>query len=199
MVYSNYPYVDQFNGLFATYDTQEMHGQMLQPLNMKAEGPIYVNAKHYHRIVRLRKARTKMKNKLVKSRKSYHHESRHLHAMRRPRGCGNLFLNLKKDVNVQNAEPDSSKHATYPFASLRFENFQYDSGNLNSASCLMCSYNKNLVHNTRRCKEKIYPRVDPVAIMLVIDKENDRILLIRRSRFVPCLWSCLAGFIEERV
>ncbi|KAK8913946.1 hypothetical protein KSP39_PZI024493 [Platanthera zijinensis] len=46
------------------------------------------------------------------------------------------------------------------------------------------------------CKRKIYPRVDPVVIMLVIDKENDRILLSRQSRFVPRLWSCLAGFIE---
>ncbi|KAI0487838.1 hypothetical protein KFK09_027661 [Dendrobium nobile] len=46
------------------------------------------------------------------------------------------------------------------------------------------------------CKKKIYPRVDPVVIMLVIDKENDRALLSRQSRFVPRMWSCLAGFIE---
>lgn len=32
--------------------------------------------------------------------------------------------------------------------------------------------------------------------MLVIDKENDRALLSRQSRFVPRMWSCLAGFIE---
>ncbi|GMN63936.1 hypothetical protein TIFTF001_033011 [Ficus carica] len=35
-----------------------------------------------------------------------------------------------------------------------------------------------------------------VVIMLVIDKENDRALLSRQSRFVPRMWSCLAGFIE---
>ncbi|XVE54386.1 hypothetical protein DITRI_Ditri03aG0076800 [Diplodiscus trichospermus] len=46
------------------------------------------------------------------------------------------------------------------------------------------------------CKKRIYPRVDPVVIMLVIDKENDRALLSRQSRFVPRMWSCLAGFIE---
>ncbi|KAJ6295812.1 hypothetical protein OIU76_026636 [Salix suchowensis] len=46
------------------------------------------------------------------------------------------------------------------------------------------------------CKRKIYPRVDPVVIMLVIDRENDRVLLGRQSRFVPRMWSCLAGFIE---
>ncbi|KAL9224002.1 hypothetical protein vseg_000078 [Gypsophila vaccaria] len=46
------------------------------------------------------------------------------------------------------------------------------------------------------CKKRIYPRVDPVVIMLVIDKENDRALLSRQARFVPRMWSCLAGFIE---
>ncbi|KAL5211403.1 hypothetical protein ABZP36_022250 [Zizania latifolia] len=46
------------------------------------------------------------------------------------------------------------------------------------------------------CKKRIYPRVDPVVIVLVIDKENDRALLSRQSRFVPRMWSCLAGFIE---
>ncbi|KAL8540471.1 hypothetical protein ACS0TY_001923 [Phlomoides rotata] len=46
------------------------------------------------------------------------------------------------------------------------------------------------------CKKRIYPRVDPVVIMMVIDKENDRALLGRQSRFVPRMWSCLAGFIE---
>ncbi|XP_041993463.1 nudix hydrolase 19, chloroplastic isoform X1 [Salvia splendens] len=46
------------------------------------------------------------------------------------------------------------------------------------------------------CKKRIYPRVDPVVIMLVIDKDNDCVLLSRQSRFVPRMWSCLAGFIE---
>ncbi|KAJ0987921.1 hypothetical protein J5N97_006277 [Dioscorea zingiberensis] len=46
------------------------------------------------------------------------------------------------------------------------------------------------------CKKRIYPRVDPVVIMLVIDKANDRALLSRQFRFVPRMWSCLAGFVE---
>ncbi|EXB33948.1 Nudix hydrolase 19 [Morus notabilis] len=46
------------------------------------------------------------------------------------------------------------------------------------------------------CGQRIYPRVDPVVIMLVIDQENDRALFSRQSRFVPRMWSCLAGFIE---
>nr|XP_043629123.1 nudix hydrolase 19, chloroplastic isoform X2 [Erigeron canadensis] len=46
------------------------------------------------------------------------------------------------------------------------------------------------------CKKRIYPRVDPVVIMLVIDKENDRALLSKQSKFVPRMWSCLSGFLE---
>ncbi|KAJ0261238.1 Nudix hydrolase 19 [Hirschfeldia incana] len=46
------------------------------------------------------------------------------------------------------------------------------------------------------CGKRVYPRVDPVVIMLVIDKENDRALLSRQARYVPRMWSCLAGFIE---
>ncbi|KAL7593125.1 nudix hydrolase 19, chloroplastic [Lactuca sativa] len=46
------------------------------------------------------------------------------------------------------------------------------------------------------CKKKIYPRIDPVVIMLVIDKENDRALFSKQTRFVPRMWTCLAGFLE---
>jgi NAD+ diphosphatase len=46
------------------------------------------------------------------------------------------------------------------------------------------------------CKAQHFPRTDPVVIMLVIDRANDRCLLGRSPRFVPTMWSCLAGFIE---
>ncbi|XP_078428854.1 nudix hydrolase homolog 19 isoform X2 [Wolffia australiana] len=46
------------------------------------------------------------------------------------------------------------------------------------------------------CRKRSYPRVDPVVIMLVVDKENDRVLLSRQSRYAPRMWSCLAGFAE---
>ncbi|CAN1216630.1 Nudix hydrolase 19, chloroplastic [Linum perenne] len=72
-----------------------------------------------------------------------------------------------------------------------------------SRFCGSCGSNTNPIEGGRRkqclneiCKSRVYPRIDPVVIMLVIDKENDRVLLSRQSRFVPRMWSCLAGFIE---
>lgn len=44
------------------------------------------------------------------------------------------------------------------------------------------------------CGAQHFPRTDPVAIMLVA--RGDACLLGRQSRFVPGMYSCLAGFIE---
>ncbi len=45
-----------------------------------------------------------------------------------------------------------------------------------------------------QCKTEHFPRTDPVVIMLAIDGEC--CLLGRSPRFVPTMWSCLAGFVE---
>jgi NAD+ diphosphatase len=44
------------------------------------------------------------------------------------------------------------------------------------------------------CNVEVFPRVDPVVIMLAID--GDRCLLGRQARFAPGMYSALAGFLE---
>ncbi len=44
------------------------------------------------------------------------------------------------------------------------------------------------------CKVEHFPRTDPVVIMLAI--AGERCVLGRSHRFVPMMWSCLAGFAE---
>lgn len=44
------------------------------------------------------------------------------------------------------------------------------------------------------CKAQHFPRTDPVTIMLVVDGE--RVLLGRQARFLPGVYSALAGFVE---
>jgi NAD+ diphosphatase len=44
------------------------------------------------------------------------------------------------------------------------------------------------------CKAEHFPRTDPVVIMLVT--HGDKCLLGRSARFLPGMYSCLAGFVE---
>ncbi len=44
------------------------------------------------------------------------------------------------------------------------------------------------------CKVEHFPRTDPVVIMLVV--AGERCVLGRSPRFLPTMWSCLAGFCE---
>ena len=71
------------------------------------ESPLYVNAKQFHRILKRRVARQKLEEQLrltSKGRKPYLHESRHNHAMRRPRGPGGRFLTADEVAAMEKGE-----------------------------------------------------------------------------------------------
>ncbi|XP_020206664.1 nuclear transcription factor Y subunit A-10 [Cajanus cajan] len=139
MICAKYPYMDQFYGLFSAYGPQ-ISGRIMLPINMTSDdGPTYVNAKQYHGIIRRRQSRAKavLENKLIKRRKPYMHESRHLHAMRRPRGCGGRFLNTKTSTNGNGKkESEASKTGSrqlHSSASQSSEVLQSEVGTLNSS------------------------------------------------------------------
>ncbi|KAL4195925.1 hypothetical protein AMTRI_Chr04g180760 [Amborella trichopoda] len=116
----SYPYADPyFSGVVAAYGTQAVihpqmfglqHTRMPLPIEFMEDEPVYVNAKQYRRILRRRQLRAKLESqdKLVKTRKPYLHESRHLHAMKRARGTGGRFLNTK-NLEESKATVDGQK------------------------------------------------------------------------------------------
>ncbi|XP_062217845.1 nuclear transcription factor Y subunit A-3-like [Phragmites australis] len=125
----SYPYNDSGSGgVWAAYGSRTSTASVLHPqiagwgtsarvplpLELAEDEPIYVNPKQYHGILRRRQLRAKLEaqNKLVKNRKPYLHESRHLHAMKRARSSGGRFLNTKQLQQSRNASTRSTTNGT---------------------------------------------------------------------------------------
>ncbi|KAF2226619.1 CCAAT-binding transcription factor (CBF-B/NF-YA) subunit B-domain-containing protein, partial [Elsinoe ampelina] len=100
---------------------QQPAQQHVEPSGGGDETPLYVNAKQFHRILKRRTARQKLEEVLrltSKGRKPYLHESRHAHAMRRPRGPGGRFLTadevaaMAKNEGKENGDDSKSDGAS---------------------------------------------------------------------------------------
>lgn len=73
------------------------NGGLITPMIEQEDDKVYVNAKQYTRILKRRKERLEYLERIkhtlkLKEKKPYIHESRHRHAVRRPRGEGGRFL-----------------------------------------------------------------------------------------------------------
>lgn len=89
-------------------DLVGLRDKIMDPSSEVAEQPFYVNAKQYHRILKRRIARAKLEEslKVARGRKPYLHESRHKHAMRRPRGQGGRFLTAAEIAEREKKEAE---------------------------------------------------------------------------------------------
>lgn len=94
-------------------DMLQMNAAASAAMGMMEEEPLYVNAKQYNRILKRRQARAKLEaliraNKTSGEKAPYMHESRHRHAMKRPRGPGGRFLTAPEIAELKRREAEAA-------------------------------------------------------------------------------------------
>ena len=101
------------------------------------------------------------------------------------------LVNLRDCINLVNNEHVSYLSALFFLERWKNENkFCSKCGAKNKFNNL-----KNYIECTNKsCLKKIFPKIDPTVIILI--KNNNRILLARSKNWKQNLYSCIAGFCE---
>ena len=101
------------------------------------------------------------------------------------------LVNLRDCINLVNNEHVSYLSALYFLERWKNENkFCSKCGAKNRFNNL-----KNYIECTNKsCLKRIFPKIDPTVIILI--KNNNRILLARSKNWKQNLYSCIAGFCE---
>ncbi|KAF9108499.1 Transcriptional activator [Mortierella sp. AM989] len=129
------------------------------------EEPLYVNAKQYHRILKRRAARANLEaqNRLLQRGRKFMHESRHLHAMRRPRGPGGRFLTAAEIAALDSKSPtedeDTNDH---------HHNHQHNQHHNNNSNDNSNSSSNNSAYNSIRAIAKV--KINTLYHQQLLDK-----------------------------
>ena len=101
------------------------------------------------------------------------------------------LVNLRDCINLVNNEQVSYLSSLFFLAKWKKENkFCSKCGAKNEFKNM-----KNFIEcSNKTCRKKIFPKIDPTVIILI--KNNNRILLARNKSWKKNLYSCIAGFCE---
>ena len=101
-----------------------------------------------------------------------------------------------KFIDVRSIAPNLNNNSTGVIAQAK-SNFEWNKKNIYCSQCKgqeLITKDSGYKKICMQCNAEIFPRVDPVVIMLPFYK--DKCLLGRQKIFPPNMYSALAGFIE---